>query len=117
MKVNIRDDGIAMIVLDDPTAKVNTLNSSMMGVFENALNTIENDPRVKAAVIISGKPDNFVAGADIKMLSTAKNASELSEIAHGGQKLMDRLSKCKRPVVAAINGQALGGGLELAMAW
>ena len=49
--------------------------------------------------------------------SKCKSASELTELSLAGQKVMDRLSGCKRPIVAAINGACLGGGLEVALAW
>lgn len=66
--------------------------------------------------MISGKKDAFIVGADIGMLSAAKSAEELSELSRGGQKMLDKLAALPKPVVAAINGSCLGGGLEVALA-
>ena len=77
---------------------------------------LEGDAGVRAVVLISGKPDNFVAGADIGMLSACKTSGELTALARGGQQSFDHLAAMKKPVVAAINGACLGGGLELALA-
>lgn len=88
----------------------------MMEQMEPVVTLLETDPRVKAAVIISGKADNFIAGADITMLEAAKTAAELTDMSRQGQVMMDRLARCSRPVVAAINGSCLGGGLEVALA-
>lgn len=71
---------------------------------------------MEAAVIISSKKDNFVAGADIEMLAAAKNHSEAQTLSEGGQKVMNAIQNARFPVVAAINGSCLGGGLELALA-
>jgi len=88
----------------------------MMEQIEPVIEAIESDPRIKAAVLISGKADNFIAGADITMLDAAATPAALTELSKRGQDLMNRLAKSKRPVVAAINGSCLGGGLEVALA-
>jgi enoyl-CoA hydratase / long-chain 3-hydroxyacyl-CoA dehydrogenase len=87
-----------------------------MEQIEPIISKIENDASIKAAVLISGKADNFIAGADITMLEKAKTAAELTEVSHNGQKLMNRMAASKKPIVAAINGSCLGGGLEVALA-
>ena len=71
---------------------------------------------MKAAVLISGKPNNFIAGADISELAKCKSEEDAFNLVQNGQRVMDRLANMKRPVVAAINGSCLGGGLEVAMA-
>ncbi|MGC4115398.1 MAG: fatty acid oxidation complex subunit alpha FadJ [Myxococcales bacterium] len=71
---------------------------------------------MKAAVIISGKPDTFIAGADLKMLSAVTTAQDAERLAREGQAAFNRLEQIRFPVVAAIHGACLGGGLELALA-
>ena len=71
---------------------------------------------MKAVVFASGKKGSFIAGADINMLETANSRAEAAAMARNGQAAMDRLASFPKPVVAAIDGPALGGGLELALA-
>ncbi len=61
-------DGIAVVKFDAPGEKVNTLSAKAFAAFEGVLTRLETDPAIKAAVLISGKPDGFIAGADITML-------------------------------------------------
>jgi enoyl-CoA hydratase/carnithine racemase len=70
---------------------------------------------IKAVVFISSKSDNFIAGADIDMIKAAKDKSELKSNIMKGHSFFDEIKKTKLPLVAAINGAALGGGLEWAM--
>lgn len=96
--------------------QVNSLGKELFAEFELVLRKIETNPSVQSAVIISGKPGCFVAGADITMLEQCKSAEETTKLSHDCQLLLDRLERSSKPVVAAINGVALGGGLELALA-
>jgi len=91
------------------------LSQKLMTEFQEALEVITKDPKVEAAVLISSKPDNFIAGADINMLAACKTKEQAAELSRKGQELMTALYKSERPVVAAIHGSCLGGGLELAM--
>lgn len=65
---------------------------------------------------LRGKPGCFIAGADIGMLEACKTAEEATKISHGAQIMFDRMEKSRKPIVAAINGVCLGGGLEIALA-
>ncbi|KAA0159150.1 hypothetical protein FNF31_05005 [Cafeteria roenbergensis] len=114
--IEMTEDGIAIITMNDLSERMNVLNKGMMEAFEGVLNKLESDSSIRAAVLMSGKDDSWVAGADIRMLDACKSAEELATLARTGQKMMDRLAGLKKPVVAAINGFCLGGGAELAMA-
>ena len=108
-------DGIGIVRLISP-GKVNVLNKEVMEEVSGIISNIETDPDIQAAVIISNKPDCFIAGADIKWLESCKTAQEAKDIASGGQKIMSRIENSKKPVVAAIMGTCLGGGFEVALA-
>lgn len=109
-------DGVLVVTLDAPNAKVNSLGAEVQAEFEKILQEIETNPSITSAVINSAKPGCFIAGADISMLEKCKTAADATKISHDGQVLFDRLEKSSKPVVAAINGVCLGGGLELALA-
>lgn len=109
-------DDVLLIKFDSPGSKVNSLGSQVMTEFESILKEIETNPSVKAAVLISGKPGCFIAGADIGMLEQCKSVEEARKISHEGQLIFNRMEKCSKPIVAAINGTCLGGGFEVALA-
>ncbi|EDW03109.1 trifunctional enzyme subunit alpha, mitochondrial [Drosophila grimshawi] len=109
-------DGVMVIKIDSPNVKVNSLGAEVSNEFESVIKDLETNAAVKAAVLISGKPGCFVAGADIGMLEACKSAEDATLISHGGQIFFDRLERSRKPVVAAISGVCLGGGLELALA-
>nr|CAG4649110.1 EOG090X01G2 [Scapholeberis mucronata] len=109
-------NGIAVLKIDSPNSKVNTLNVETMTEVQEAMNQITNDPNVQATVLISGKPGCFIAGADISMLEKCKTAEEASKLSKACQDLLMEMEKSKKPIVAAIMGSCLGGGLEVAMA-
>jgi len=109
-------DGVAVIKLDIPNEKVNSLTEQVSQETRKLYNEIQNDSSIKAAVIISGKPDNFVVGADIRMLKKCKTAEDGARISKEGQDFFEQLERSPKPIVSAIMGPCLGGGLELAMA-
>ncbi len=111
-----RPDGVGVIVIDVPGESVNTLRGNFADELSLVLDDAESSADVKALVVASGKPDGFVAGADIKTLIAAKSAADASELSRRGQRVLDRLAAFPKPVVAAIHGACLGGGLELALA-
>ena len=80
---------------------------------ESALGDVNSNPSVQAAVLISGKPGCFIAGADITMLEAAKTEQEVVEISKMAQNILNKVEAMKKPVVAAIQGSCLGGGLEV----
>lgn len=87
-----------------------------MDEFQSIFNDIQSNPQIQAAVLISGKPGCFVAGADINMLSSLKTAEEVTKISRDAQAIMNAIEESKKPFIAAIQGSCLGGGLELALA-
>ncbi|RKH46068.1 fatty acid oxidation complex subunit alpha FadJ [Corallococcus sicarius] len=109
-------DGVAVITVDQPGAPVNTLSPEVGTAFTQLLEQAERDPAVKAVVFISGKKDNFVAGANIDFLQTIKSPDEVVAISRAAHAQFDRLEAFPKPVVAAIHGACLGGGLEWALA-
>jgi 3-hydroxyacyl-CoA dehydrogenase/enoyl-CoA hydratase/3-hydroxybutyryl-CoA epimerase len=109
-------DGIAVVTLDVPNAPVNTFARPVREEFQALLDRIERDGTIRAAVIRSGKPDVWVAGADIEEFLEIETASQAEAMSRDGHALLDRLEKLRVPVVAAINGTCLGGGLEAALA-
>ena len=111
-----RDDGVAVIRIDVPGESLNTLRGNFAAELETLVAEIAGAPEIRAVVIASGKPDSFVAGADVKQLLTVKSASEAAELSRTGQRALERLAELEKPVVAAIHGACLGGGLEIALA-
>jgi 3-hydroxyacyl-CoA dehydrogenase/enoyl-CoA hydratase/3-hydroxybutyryl-CoA epimerase len=110
------EGGVAAVVFDAPGEPVNTLSPEVGAAFEKLLQELERDPAVQAVVFLSGKPDGFVAGAKIELLQQLGSAAEGEALARGAQQVFDRLARCAKPVVAAIHGACLGGGLEWALA-
>ncbi len=111
-----RDDGIAVVTIDVPGGNQNTLKAEVFGETDELLDRLMQDVNIQGVVFISGKPDSFIAGADINMLKSLQTATEATDLSRAGQRLFDRLENFKAPVVAAIDGACLGGGLELALA-
>jgi 3-hydroxyacyl-CoA dehydrogenase/enoyl-CoA hydratase/3-hydroxybutyryl-CoA epimerase len=116
LRLERRGDGVAAIMIDVPGESVNTLRGDFAEELDVILDRIEGSADVRAVVVASGKKEGFVAGADIKQLLLVPNAEAASELSRRGQRVLDRLSALKKPVVAAIHGACLGGGLELALA-
>ncbi len=109
------EEGIAWLRLDEPGKKVNTLSSRLFQWFEGQIARIEQE-RPAGLVIYSGKPDGFVAGADLEELLQLSDKETVLAMLQRGHELMERLAGLPFPTVAAIHGACLGGGLELALA-
>ncbi|MCH8558639.1 MAG: enoyl-CoA hydratase/isomerase family protein [Balneolia bacterium] len=107
---------IAWIVLNQEDEKVNTLGKEMIAGFGSVLDQVEKDDDIRAVVMISGKENNFIAGADIKMFDTFTTEEEFAAFIKTGTDLLDRIERFGKPVIAAINGACIGGGLEVVMA-
>ncbi len=108
--------GIAVLTLDLPGEPVNKFSIATGRAFDAVMNSLRDDPAVKAVVLISGKPDSFIAGADIDEFVRLRTAEEATALAGGGQELVNRLEAFGKPVVVAIHGACVGLGMELALA-
>jgi 3-hydroxyacyl-CoA dehydrogenase / enoyl-CoA hydratase / 3-hydroxybutyryl-CoA epimerase len=109
-------DDILIVTIDRPGVSLNTLTPGLIGEFEGVLLRVDDDTLIKGVVLTSGKPDSFIAGADIEQFLEITSAAEAERTSRMGQDLLDRLEKLRVPVVAAIHGACLGGGLEVALA-
>ncbi|XP_056624566.1 hydroxyacyl-CoA dehydrogenase trifunctional multienzyme complex subunit alpha b [Triplophysa dalaica] len=107
---------VAVVRLNDPNSKVNTLSVQMQSELTEVMNEIWGNNAVQSAVLISSKPGCFIAGADINMIQACKTSEEVTRLSQEGQKMFEKIEKSPKPIVAAINGSCLGGGLEVAIA-
>ncbi|WP_299008462.1 fatty acid oxidation complex subunit alpha FadJ [uncultured Shewanella sp.] len=111
-----REDGIAVLTMDVPGETMNTLRAEFGPEIRDVLNEIKSDSQIKGLVLVSGKKDSFVAGADISMLDACRTAKDAKIVSTEGHVVFNELEGLNIPVVAAIHGVCLGGGLELALA-
>ncbi|HDM8172142.1 TPA: fatty acid oxidation complex subunit alpha FadJ [Vibrio harveyi] len=114
--LKIDEQNIAWLAIDVPNEKMNTLQAAFADEMKEIFAQLKDTSGVKGMIIHSLKPDNFVAGADVRMLEACTTANEAEALAKQGQELFQQLSDLPYPVVAAIHGPCLGGGLELALA-
>ena len=108
-------NGVCTIWLDQKNEKINKIGPNLVGMFEEIFNDLEKDDSIKAFVLTSKKKD-FIAGADIDAFKFVKKEGDWKPISRKGHEILSRLEKSKKPIVAAIHGNALGGGLEVALA-
>jgi enoyl-CoA hydratase len=106
--------GIALVTINRPD-KLNALSDAVITELRDAFERIQEETGIRAAIVTGAGEKAFVAGADIKELA-AHSPVEMREAARRGQQAFRLLETSSKPSVAAINGYALGGGLELAMA-
>jgi len=111
-----QENGIAHLKMDVVGDTMNTLKAEFVEQVAEVLAEIKADISITGLVLCSGKKDSFVAGADINMINDCKTKEEVVAISRQGQVIFSQLEQLSIPVVAAINGACLGGGLELAMA-
>lgn len=107
------EDGIGRIVIDNPPA--NALNSQVIQELDKIFIRLAGDNSIRA-IILTGAGNFFIAGADIKEIIKISSSKEAEELARQGHEVLGRIEAMEKPVVVAINGHCLGGGLELAMA-
>ncbi|GAA3903741.1 fatty acid oxidation complex subunit alpha FadJ [Gibbsiella dentisursi] len=112
----LRPDNIGVITIDVPDEKVNTLKAEFAEQINAVLLKAQQIAALEGLVIISGKPDSFIAGADISMIAACASREAAQTLAKKGQSTLAQIAAFPVPVVAAIHGACLGGGLELALA-
>ncbi len=111
-----RQQSTAIVWLDQPGEKVNTLNNLLVDEFKGKLTELEQDKAIKSVILISRKEDTFIAGADLEMLKTMEKPEDVEAFNREGNIILNQIASFRKPVIAAIHGAALGGGLEVAMA-
>ncbi len=113
--LTLNDDNIYELTIDVPGESVNTLKESFVEAFKSCIDEVKKS-KALGLIISSGKADNFIVGADINMIAACKNAQSATDLAEMGQAVFSELAQLPIPVIAAIHGTCLGGGLELALA-
>jgi len=114
--VDISPEGIAIVRFDNPAKKVNTISFKLKDEAERLWDSeIHNNGDIKGVVFTSGKPDGFIAGADIFDIQSLENKEEVIPLIESATDFFQHLKSKGVPLVCAINGPALGGGLEWAL--
>ncbi|KAL7519432.1 hypothetical protein ACHAWX_004192 [Stephanocyclus meneghinianus] len=113
--VEVTPSGVAIIKFDNPTKKVNTLSFSVMREAQSLWNEVAANPSVKSVVFTSAKDSCFIAGADIFDISSVQDKSTLVPVIEEALNFFLKMRERGVPMVAAIHGPALGGGLEWAL--
>ena len=111
------EDGIGVIRMNQPGKPVNVISADLIAEMDDIITRLEEgEGGVRAAVILSEKKGTWIAGADIEEFKKFTSAEDAESVSRTGQELLNRLERLPIPVVAAIDGVALGGGLEVALA-
>ena len=111
-------DGVVVLTLDDPNQSANTMNAAYAASIRATVDRLEAEKDSITGVIITSAKKTFFAGGDLNdlKLATRENADQIAGFVRDGKAVLRRLETLGKPVVAAINGAALGGGLEIALA-
>lgn len=109
-----KKSGVAFLFFDSP-GKQNFLTHAVISELERVLERISSDSAISSVVLISGKGDRFVAGADLHEILKYQTTEEAAQLSEFGNRVFAMLAALNKPTVAAINGSCVGGGLELAL--
>ncbi len=108
-------DNIVAVTIDCPDSRVNKVSSGLLDEISGVLDGLEKDATIRGVVILSGKQDNFIVGADVDELNAMKTKEEVTAYLSKAHEVLRRVEALPFPVVSAIHGNCLGGGLELAL--
>jgi 3-hydroxyacyl-CoA dehydrogenase/enoyl-CoA hydratase/3-hydroxybutyryl-CoA epimerase len=108
-------NGVCTIWMDQKNEKINKIGPDLIGLFEEVFTELDTDNSIKAFVLSSKKKD-FIAGADIEAFQKVEKPGDWKPIAQKGHEILKKIENSKKPIVAAIHGNALGAGLEIALA-
>ncbi len=114
--IQMLDKGMVKVTLDDPERPVNTMTLELLREFQEKILPLISDDAVKGMVFCSTKPDTFIAGADIKLFAQADDPDLVCQADRAYSRVLTGLSRGNKPLVAAVHGAALGGGLEVVLA-
>ena len=118
LRLEILDGNIALVTIDQPGSRANTLGQAMLGELEVMVAQLKTRSELRGLIFRSGKPGMFIAGADLRELGSAPQDAELARKAmKRGLDLFAAIEALPYPTVAAIDGACMGGGLELALAF
>ncbi len=109
-------EGIAELVFDLPGEKLNFLRAAVMEELAGMLSALSRRSDLRCLIVRSGKPGSFIAGADIHEIAALRDARAAEEKSRSGQEVLNTLEDLPFPSLAVIDGAAVGGGLELALA-
>jgi len=115
IRIERRDDGVAIVWMDHSEKAVNTLSPAVVAEFNDLVLPLLDDASVRALVVASAKEDTFIAGADLEVIE-GLSEEEISQMSRDGNALLEKIATGPKPVVAAVHGAAIGGGLEVALA-
>ncbi|HEY8073072.1 MAG TPA: 3-hydroxyacyl-CoA dehydrogenase NAD-binding domain-containing protein, partial [Labilithrix sp.] len=115
VKSLLRKDGVAIVTMDDPAEPHNTINPLLGEELTDTLDALQANEDVKA-IVLRGKPESFLAGANIDHVRAMRFAQEAEDVSRSAAQRFGKLANAKKPVVACVHGPALGGGFELALA-
>ena len=113
---HIDEQWIAWLRFDLQGEKVNKFTAQVMAQLDAALDPLATNQAIKAVVILSGKPDSFIVGADVNELAAIKDIDDAREKAQAGQQLFNKIAALEMPTFAVIHGPCMGGGLEMSLA-
>lgn len=115
-RLDVDGRGLGIVTFDLPGRKVNVWSRAVLDEFDAFLDELVGRDDLTALVFRSGKPDTFIAGADVEELAAIASSEEARELSRRGQAVFQRVADLSLPTVAAIHGACVGGGLEFALA-